>query len=242
MSFLTPHPPFHRCAKPVLLLHGFLATPYAISALAARLSRSGYCAYSVDLGGVFGRFNARPIEEVAGTVAVRAERLLRDHRLPHLDVVGHSEGGLIGRYYIQKLGGANRVRHLVTLGTPHRGTHWAYSGYILQRILPSLPQMAPGSRLLCELADETFPRAVRLTSIYSEGDVICPPASCRLDVGLGAHLKNVGVSHGGHVELLFRKRFAALIQNELGAGMVEAATRASASPPNLRASVEKGAA
>ena len=128
------------------------------------------------------------------------------------------------------------MRHLVTLGTPHRGTHWAYCGYALQRILPSLPQMAPQSRLLCELADETFPRAVRLTSIYSEGDTICPPASCRLDVSHGAHLKNVGVSHGGHLEFLFRKRFAAIVQDELGSDKEKARTMAAVSPPYLRAS------
>jgi pimeloyl-ACP methyl ester carboxylesterase len=215
MPFLTDHPPFHRCENPVLLLHGFLATPRAVSALAAQLGRAGYCTYSVDLGGLFGRFNALPIEDVARAVAARVEHLVRDHRLKHIDVVGHSEGGLIGRYYIQKLGGASRVRHLVTLGTPHRGTRWAYSGYALRRILPSLSQMAPGSRLLGELSDDTFPRAVRLTSIYSSRDTLCPPASCRLEVRLGGHLKNVEVLHGGHLEFLFRKRFAAIVESEL---------------------------
>jgi triacylglycerol lipase len=215
MPLVTPHPPFHRCENPVLLLHGFLATPRAVSGLAARLSRAGYCTYSGDLGGLFGRFNALPIEEVARAVAARVERLLRDHRLQHIDVVGHSEGGLIGRYYIQKLGGASRVRHLVTLGTPHRGTFWAYSGYVLRRSLPSLSQMAPGSRLLGELSDDTFPRAVRLTSIYAQGDALCPPASCRLEVRLGGHLKNVEVSRGGHLEFLFRRRFASIVESEL---------------------------
>lgn len=106
----------------------------------------------------------------------------------------------------------------------------------MQRILPSLPQMAPGSRLLIELADEAFPSAVRLTSIYSERDAICPAASCRLDVGLGGHLNNVEVSHGGHLELLIGKRFAELVASALGAGRAKAATSAPASRPNFRAS------
>jgi triacylglycerol esterase/lipase EstA (alpha/beta hydrolase family) len=215
MTLSHPHPPFHRCENPLLLLHGFLATPHAVSGLAARLSRAGYCTYLVDLGGLFGRFNALPIEDVARAVAARVERLLRDHRLQHIDVLGHSKGGLIGRYYIQKLGGATRVRHLVTLGTPHRGTPWAYSGYALRHILPSLSQMAPGSGLLAELADATFPRTVRLTSIYSKRDALCPPASCRLEIGLGGHLRNVEVSDGGHLEFLFRKRFASIVESEL---------------------------
>lgn len=38
-----------------------------------------------------------------------------------VDIVAHSFGGIVSRYYIQNLGGAGRVRHLITLGTPHRG-------------------------------------------------------------------------------------------------------------------------
>jgi len=81
----------------MLLLHGFLATPRALDGLAARLGRSGYCTHHVDLGGLFGRFNARPIEELARVVAERVEQLIRHHPRESIDLVGHSEGGLIGR-------------------------------------------------------------------------------------------------------------------------------------------------
>lgn len=39
-----------------------------------------------------------------------------------VDIVAHSFGGLVARYYIQNLGGENRVRQLITMGTPHRGS------------------------------------------------------------------------------------------------------------------------
>jgi pimeloyl-ACP methyl ester carboxylesterase len=39
-----------------------------------------------------------------------------------VDIIAHSFGGLVARYYIQKLGGENRVRQLITMGTPHRGS------------------------------------------------------------------------------------------------------------------------
>jgi pimeloyl-ACP methyl ester carboxylesterase len=123
----------------------------------------------VDLGGLFGRFNALPIEDVARAVAARVERLLRDHRLQHIDVVGHSKGGLIGRYYIQKLGGAARVRHLVTLGTPHRGTPWAYSGYALRRI-PQPVAGGSGGTPARRALRRHVPARGRLTSIYSQRD------------------------------------------------------------------------
>jgi len=130
-------------------------------------------------------------------------------------LVGHSEGGLIGRYYIQKLDGARRVRHFVTLGTPHRGTPWAYSGHLVRHVLPSLRQMAPGSLLLRDLADDSFPASVRLTSIYSQRDSICPPVSCRLETRGAPHLKNVEVMRGGHLDLLFGAGIPSIIHHVL---------------------------
>lgn len=40
---------------------------------------------------------------------------------PKVILVCHSMGGLIGRYYLECLGGRETARTLVTLGTPHRG-------------------------------------------------------------------------------------------------------------------------
>jgi triacylglycerol lipase len=148
-------------------------------------------------------------------VAERVEQLARDHRCERIDLVGHSEGRLIGRYYVQKLDYVPRVRHLVTLGTPHRGTRWAHSRRLVRRVLPSLEQMAPGSVLLRDLADDGFPASVRVTSIYSQRDWICPPLACRLEVCGAPHLKNVEVTRGGHLELLFSARISSIICREL---------------------------
>src|SRR5437899_10374097 len=115
------------------------------ASLAGRLRRWGYCAHGVDLGGVFGRYNARPIEHIARMIAEQVEELADDHGCERIDVIGHSEGGIGGRDYVQRLNGSRRVSHLVTLGTPHRGTRWAYVGYAFGQLLPSLPQMATGS-------------------------------------------------------------------------------------------------
>ena len=221
--------PLHCTEQPVLLLHGFLATPLALSSLVARLHRSGLCAHIVQLGGLLGRFNSLPIEQVARVVADRVEQLAQAHRRERIDVVAHSAGGLIGRYYVQRLDGARRVRHLVTLGTPHRGTFWAYAGYVLGGLLPSLPQMAPGSPLLRALTDESFPRRVRLTSVYSPSDSICPPSSCCLESQRRPHLKNVEVARIGHLEFLVSARISSIIRHELE----------SVAPPHVGSSVRR---
>src|SRR5262249_48021168 len=160
-------------------------------------------------------FNARPVEELADVVADRVERLAHEHRRERIDLVGHSEGGLIGRYYVQKLDGARRVRHLVTLGTPHRGTRWAFSGHLVRPVLPSLRQMAPGSPVLRDLADDSFPGSVRLTSIYSQRDSVCPPSSCRLETRGAPHLQNIEVMQGGHLDLLFSASIPSIIHRVL---------------------------
>ena len=222
----------------MLLVHGFLATPRVVGWLAGRLSRLGYCPHGVDLGGLFGRFNARPVEALAGVVADRVEQLARDHRCERIDLVGHSEGGLIGRYYVQKVDGARRVRHLVTLGTPHRGTPWAYSGHLVRHVLPSLRQMAPGSPLLRDLADDSFPGSVRLTSIYSQRDSVCPPLSCRLETRRAPHLKNVEVMRGGHLDLLFSVGIPSIIYRVLGSVEPPVSARRQLTPGRLVSSAD----
>jgi pimeloyl-ACP methyl ester carboxylesterase len=43
---------------------------------------------------------------------------------PSLDIVAHSMGGLVSRWFIEREGGHQVVRRLVTLGTPHLGSPW----------------------------------------------------------------------------------------------------------------------
>ena len=68
------------------------------------------------------------MEELAKLVKKKIERLHRRYGLGRISIIGHSKGGLIGYYYIKKLGGAKRVRGLITLGTPHYGNPWALLG------------------------------------------------------------------------------------------------------------------
>jgi triacylglycerol lipase len=61
----------------------------------------------------------------ARSVPARAEKLAQAiEALPHarIDLIAHSLGGLDARYALAHLGLARRVRSLVTIGTPHRGT------------------------------------------------------------------------------------------------------------------------
>jgi pimeloyl-ACP methyl ester carboxylesterase len=64
-----------------------------------------------------------------------------------IHVIGHSMGGIIARYYVQRMGGDERVHTLVTLGSPHGGTRAA-------RLMPRgvCRQLRPSSDVIAELA------------------------------------------------------------------------------------------
>jgi triacylglycerol esterase/lipase EstA (alpha/beta hydrolase family) len=116
-----------------------------------------------------------------------------------VDLVGHSMGGLVVRYYVEKLSGAASVNAAVTLGAPHQGSKTAVFG-----ITKSAEQFSPDSALITEL-NEAPPTgdAADMTSVWSDFDsVILPHESARLP----EPYTSVKVGGLGHVAMLFSGR------------------------------------
>lgn len=199
---------------PVLLLHGFLSTPRALGPLARRLGADGFRVFTVELGGLGGRLNTRRIDELAERVRDEVEAIYRRNPgLPRLVVIGHSQGGLIASWWVRRLGGHRRVRTLVTLGTPHRGTHVAWAGILLGWLMPSIPQMLPGSRFMRRLHETAWPAGVGLLSFCSRRDRVAPWPSTVVAPGQ-ARVRNVEVD-ARHGDYLLRKRIYRRIRAEL---------------------------
>ncbi len=196
---------FASCDRPVLLLYGFFSTRRTLDVLERRLRRDGYGVFSLDLGGFARSFNTRGIDDLADFVRAKIERLYaRYPNLGPLTVVGHSKGGLIATYYVKRLGGARRVRAVVTLGTPHNGTPVAYTGIPIGLLARSVLQMTPRSPFIRRLQRGAWPAGVRLTSIWSRSDLLAPFPTALLDTQGAAHVRNVEVACK-HGEFLFKK-------------------------------------
>jgi pimeloyl-ACP methyl ester carboxylesterase len=209
---------FAHCQRPLLLLHGFFATRRTLEVLERRFRRDGYCAFSLNLGGIAHTFNTRGIDRLAELVAAKVERLYQRYPgLGPLTVVGHSKGGLIGAYYVKRLGGHRRVRALVTLGTPHNGTPVAYAALPLGLLARSLWQITPVSPFLKRLQQGEWPAGVRLVSIYSRRDLLTPYPAARLDPGGVQRVRNREVACK-HREFLFRRRVYQAILEEIREG------------------------
>jgi len=208
---------FAHCPRPVLMLYGLLSTRRTFEVLERRLRRDGYCVFSIKLGGLMETFNSRGIDECAERVRAKVERLYsRFPGMGPLTIVGHSKGGLIGRYYVKRLGGDRRVKAVITLGTPHTGTRTAYLGCALVGMFAkSVWQMTPRSPFIRKLRVGAFPRHVRLVSIYSREDKVSPFPCCKLaDDGVG-NTFNVEIPGLSHREYLYKRVAYEAIRAEL---------------------------
>jgi hypothetical protein len=176
---------------PILLVHGMVDNRAIFAVLKRRLRRSG-----------FGRvvtINYSPvtndIRQAARDLAGEVEALVAQTGYERIHIVAHSLGGLIARYYVQRLGGDERVHTLVTLGTPHEGT-------LMAHLLPVqlCRQLRPRSDLFQELAEPTWCRT-RFVAYWSDLDqLILPHGSARLEhPDLSA--RNVRVHGVGHMSL-----------------------------------------
>ncbi len=161
--------------RQVLLVHGIWKTGAAFGRMSRHLRDRGFEVHTLDLTPNDG---SAPLEQLAAQVATYvAERLPEGSPL---DLVGFSMGGVVSRYYVQRLGGAERVQRLVTISAPHHGTATAW----LSR-KPGAMQLRRGSPFLTELnADLSSLDRVDVTTMWTPLDLmILPPESSRLPVG-----------------------------------------------------------
>lgn len=178
---------------PALLLHGFsdnrsvfVLLRRALGAGAARhVEAYNYSPFTRDL-----RVTARHL-------ARRVEELCTRTGQEQVDLVGHSLGGLVARYYIQRLGGDARVRTLVTLGTPHSGTSVAP----FMDAHPLVRQMRPDSEVLAELAAPAPGCATRCVAFWSEFDALMAPVGTARIEHPDLRVENVQVTGIGHLAL-----------------------------------------
>ncbi|MGW0118169.1 esterase/lipase family protein [Streptomyces sp. NPDC003327] len=205
----VPRAPAFPSPRPVVLLHGFVDNRSVFVLLRRFLTRNGRdCVESLNYSPL-----TCDLRTAAALLGRRVEEIRERTGHEQVDVVGHSLGGLIARYYVQRLGGDARVRTLVMLGTPHAGTTVAP----LADAHPLVRQMRPGSEVLRELAGPSPGCRTRFVSFWSDLDqVMVPVETARLDhADLLVH--NVRISGIGHLALPVHPTVAAGVREALDA-------------------------
>ncbi|MEU9790530.1 alpha/beta fold hydrolase [Streptomyces sparsogenes] len=202
-----------RDRRPVLLLHGFIDNRSVFVLLRRSLRRQGSRQGSRHVEAL----NYSPLTCDIRAAAARLDRHVRQicARTGHsrVDVVGHSLGGLIARYYVQRLGGDARVHTLVTLGTPHSGTRTAP----LLAAHPLVRQMCPDSDVIVELRRPAPDCRTRFVSFWSDVDQLMIPAeTARIDHP-DLRARSVRVKGIGHLALPVHHAVAARVREALDA-------------------------
>jgi pimeloyl-ACP methyl ester carboxylesterase len=178
---------------PVVLLHGFIDNRSVFVLLRRSLAQHGhrqveslnYSPLTCDIR-TAAELLGRHIEEICERTGSR-----------EVDIVGHSLGGLIARYYVQRLGGDLRVRTLVTLGTPHSGT----AVVPLASAHPIVRQMRPGSPVIEELTRPAPGCRTHFVSFWSDLDNLMDPLETACIDHPDLLAENVQVSGIGHLAL-----------------------------------------
>ncbi|WP_197522952.1 esterase/lipase family protein [Actinokineospora pegani] len=213
--------PTERRPRPVVLVHGTYENRYNnFARMSPALAADGYCVFALNYGETVDSLLGVPpaingtgdIRYSAVELAAFVDRVRHATGAPQVDIVGHSQGGLMPRQYL-KSGGAAAVRNLVTLGATHHGTSLngiatlvdmlGLLGFTPPVIGKAAEQQVVGSEFLLDLnaGGDTVP-GVSYTVIATKFDEVTTPyQSTFLSAGPGARVDNITLQDGCVLDL-----------------------------------------
>lgn len=168
-----------RHPYPVVIVHGTFGNQSAFwDTAAAALQRLHYCVFALDYGNspVPGINGVGDIPTSARQLQTFINHVLAATHASKVTIVGHSQGGMLPRYYIKFLGGAGRIDDLVGFSPSNHGTTnpLAPPGGVLG--CPACAQQAAGSPFMQHLnAGDQTPAPVSYTVLETNHDEVVTP-------------------------------------------------------------------
>jgi triacylglycerol esterase/lipase EstA (alpha/beta hydrolase family) len=160
---------------PVILVNGTFANQddnwQAASPL---LANHGYCVFTFNYGGTSPSADFQGTGDIAvsaGQLAAFVTRVLAAIGAAQADLVGHSQGGMMPRYYLKFLGGARYVHRLVALAPSNHGT--TLDGlFALVRALGAAGLVNSALNPLCPACVQQEAGSAFLTSLNAGGETV----------------------------------------------------------------------
>lgn len=173
--------PTSQRPTPVILVHGtFGDRKHLLERLSRSIVREGFCVFSLD----YGNRGLDDIRASAEELKRYTDRVLLATGAAKVSMVGHSQGGMMPRYYLSFLGGGKKVDDLVGIAPSNHGTAYTAGGNPISDLvndLVDLPcracvQQGTGSPFLTRLnaGDET-PGRVSYTQVTTRYDQVVVP-------------------------------------------------------------------
>ena len=175
---------------PVVLVHGTFANGTDNwGVLAPYLEDRGYCVFSFDYGQLtsIGLIDGLgPIADSAQQLSDEVNKVLTATGASKVNIVGHSQGGMMPRYYLKFLGGAAKINALVGIAPDNHGTtldgldqiipYFPGAEALVGQLTPGLTDQLVGSAFLQKLnaGGDTVP-GVHYTVIATKYDEVVTP-------------------------------------------------------------------
>ena len=156
---------------PVVLVHGtFADMTVSWNLISPALAQDGYCVFAFD----YGTRATGPIEDSAAELAAFVDRVLAATGAAKVSIVGHSQGGMLPRYYVKNLGGGTKVDDLIGLSPSNHGTESQAAAWA--RGCAACTQQMAGSDFITALnAGDESPGTISYTQIQTRYDQVVVP-------------------------------------------------------------------
>ncbi len=167
-------------AEPIIMVHGYLGSTSNFNTMENRLLADGQPACALYKFG----YNSTGSSNKTSASRLKSfvDSVLSSTGYSKARIIAHSNGGLVSRWYRVFEGGSRKTSKLITLGTPHQGTTWAYAC-----VSPACFEMRPNSSFLQSLAGKGCD-----VSLWSDADEIILPNS---SAQCGNSIQTKSVSH-----------------------------------------------
>lgn len=160
--------------RPVVLVHGtFADMSNSWQAISPLLKNNAYCVFALNYGdyngsGAIGVYGVDDIPTSAGELNAFADKVRAATGAAEVDLVGHSQGGMMPRYYLKNLGGAAEVHTLVGLSPSNHGT--TLNGlFVLSNFFPGANQFTGA---LCPACEQQRAGSAFITALNSGGETV----------------------------------------------------------------------
>ncbi|MBH1936776.1 alpha/beta fold hydrolase [Streptomyces sp. AV19] len=175
--------------EPVVLVNGtFKLMAENWSKLSPKLKEKGYCVFALN----YGNLETDTVPKSAAELRDFVEAVRGATGAAKVDIVGHSQGGMLPRYYVKFLGGADKVDDLVGIVPSNHGTKNPLAIAAGYTICPSCLDQRAGSDLLKKLNEgEETPAGPDYTVITTRYDEVVIPYTSALLTGPKERLTNV---------------------------------------------------
>jgi triacylglycerol lipase len=155
---------------PVVLVPGtFESMEKNWSTLSPYLKSAGYCVFALNYGETNGVYATAPVAKSAQELAPFVDSVHAATGAKKVDLVGHSQGGMMPRYYMGFLGGAKYVHQLIGIAPSNHGT---------EGVIVPPPSVVPANytALGCSACADQQAGSAFMQKLNSIGDTVAGPS------------------------------------------------------------------